>query len=110
MSIEYVSAIIYGYDLSDQLNDDSEVIDEFITALENADFNVIYDGYSGEFLYVGILVSKCDIWDQKRISITTQLSVAHAEVNRLLAQAPLEIISKLPLREVPMTFHLCYAE
>jgi hypothetical protein len=111
MSVEFVSSVIYGYNLSNKCVElDFDGINELVECLENVGFDIIYDGYCGEFLYAGIELSRACCYEEASTNITQKFADAHAELNRLIAQAPIDLLNQLPLREAPATYHLCYAE
>lgn len=110
MSVDYKSAIIYGYDFSNV-----DFPDTFLEACEEAGFDVIYDGYDGQFCYIGICLSKCDVFTEVRFNIFDKFSNAITSLIDTYQRAPKGLLEWFPKSEVegkipdPDLYHICYA-
>ena len=106
MSVDYRAALIYGYDLSDQIR---TLPEDFKEQAENAGFNVVFDFYDEDFLYVGISISDISAWDEVCICIETAKVKAEDKLAEVLAAAPKDIVKYIPTDWFPSTYHICYA-
>ena len=104
MSVDYNSALIYGWDCSriqeDWPHEASEQMEEF-------GFDVIRDGYSGEFLYIGKCISRTSCGEEARVDCLKYLEQTKIDVEHMIREVPEELKTNLPL--FPSIYHLCYA-
>ena len=104
MSVDYESALIYGWDCS-RIQEDWP--HEATEQMEELGFDVIRDGYSEEFLYIGKCISKTSCGEEARVDCEYEAQQADIYLEELLAKIPVEWRALLP--RFPSTYHLCYA-
>ena len=104
MSVNYESVLLYGWDCS-RIQEDWPP--EATERMEEFGFEVIRDGYSEEFLYIGKCVSHTSCGEEARIDCLKYLDQTEIEVESVLLEVPEELKRNLPL--FPSLYHLCYA-
>ena len=104
MSVNYESVLLYGWDCSRMQEDWPH---EATERMEEFGFDVIRDGYSEEFLYIGKCVSHTSCGEEARIDCLKYLDQTEIEVESMLLEVPEELKRNLPL--FPSLYHLCYA-
>lgn len=104
MSVDYTSALIYGFNCSDRMDKFTEEIKD---ELYDIGFNFIEDFYCGNFLYIGVVVSSCDCYDEARVDCLAEVEQAYEDLQALLNETPEEIRNLFPYQ--PSMYHLCYA-
>lgn len=106
MSIEYKSALIYGYDCTQIRH---LLTYEDIEELENIGWGVIYDPYNNDgFLYVGIIVSEVDCYDEARVNCFENLARNDDELAKLRLKTPNKYLELFVDCHISL-YHLCYA-
>ena len=102
MSVNYKSALIYGYDcnIENWSYEDIEKMEEF-------GWDVIRDWHSDEFLYIGIKISCVDCYEGVNIDVFKALNPAMLKFSEILYNTPEQYKVKLPLSG--SVYHLCYA-
>ena len=104
MSVEYKSALIYGYDCS-KIQD--EWPHEALEKMEELGYDVISDCYSDKFLYIGKIISHVDCYKEARVDCLASEDQARIDLKCLLAETPWEYTKHLPLYK--SMYHICYA-
>lgn len=104
MSVDYNSALIYGWDCS-RIQEDWP--HEATERMEELGFDVIRDGYSEEFLYIGKCISKTSCGEEARVDCLKYWEQTEIDVECMLREVPEELKRNLPL--FPSIYHLCYA-
>lgn len=104
MSVNYNSALIYGWDCS-KIQEDWPL--EATGKMEELGFDVIRDGYSEEFLYIGKCISQTSCGEEVRVDCLQYLDQIEIDIASMLLEAPEELKRNLPL--FPSIYHLCYA-
>lgn len=102
MSVNYRSALIYGYKCSpeDWSWDSREKAEEL-------GLDVISDPYADNFLYIGKAISKTSAYDEVEVNCLENLQQAENDLQDILQYIPEDIKQKLPLYK--SLYHLCYA-
>lgn len=102
MSVNYNSALIYGYscDPKDWSSEDRDKMEEL-------GWDVISDGYSDEFLYIGKTISSVGCYEDARVDCFKYLDQSEIDVEYLLKNTPKELRKNLPF--FASLYHLCYA-
>lgn len=102
MSVDYKSALIYGYscDPKDWSYEDREKMEEL-------GWDVISDGYSDKFLYIGKTISQTDCYEEARVDCLASLDQVEIDIKHIYADTPMEFVKNLPLYR--SIYHLCYA-
>jgi hypothetical protein len=75
--------------------------------MEEFGFDVIRDGYSEEFLYIGKCISKTSYSEEARVDCLKYLDQTEIDVENMLREVPKELKRNLPL--FSSIYHLCYA-
>lgn len=104
MSVNYESALIYGWDCSRIHGDWPH---EATEQMEELGFDVIRDGYSEEFLYIGKCISKTSCGEEARVDCLKHWEQTETDVRHMLREVQKELKENLPL--FPSIYHLCYA-
>jgi hypothetical protein len=102
MSVDYKSALIYGYDC-----DPANWSYEETEALEILGWDIIRDCYNDEFLYIGIKLSCVDCYEEAKVDVFKALNPSMLKFSELLNKTPERYKVKLPLSG--SVYHLCYA-
>ena len=102
MSVNYKTALIYGYSC-----DPTEWSCEDREKMEELGWDVIWDGYSEKFLYIGVEISCVDCYESVNIDVFKALNPVMLKLSELLHNTPEEYKFKLPLSG--SVYHLCYA-
>ena len=102
MSVDYKSALIYGYDC-----DPADWSYEETEALEALGWDIIRDCYTDEFLYIGIKLSCVDCYEEAKVDVFKALNPVMLKFSELLHKTPEQYKVKLPLSG--SVYHLCYA-
>lgn len=102
MSVDYKSALIYGFNC-----EPDKFSYEELEKLEEIGLDVISDCYSDNFLYIGKCISKTSCGEEARVDCLKYLEQAEIDVRHLLREVPEELKKNLPL--FPSIYHLCYA-
>jgi hypothetical protein len=105
MSVDYNSALIYGWDCS-RIQEDWPC--EATEQMEELGFDVIRDSYYDEFLYIGKCISKTSCGEEARVDCLRYLDQTEIDVENMLLAVPEELKRNLPF-EFPSLYHLCYA-
>lgn len=111
MSVNYEAVLFYGYDLTpikDQLPEDFEDQCQYIG------FDTVVDGYNNEFFYVGVDISRCDMYSAEvRVDVIEKADKARFQFFYRLAEAAKhnkEIWQILhDLNAESKIYHICYA-
>ena len=104
MSVNYESALIYGYNCS---NYQDEWSSEELERMKKIGWDIIRDAYSDEFLYIGKIISQVEVEQEARIDCLKDLEQIKNNVNALFIDTPIEMLSRLPIYRT--MYHLCYA-
>ena len=105
MSVNYESALIYGYNCSDCQD---EWTPEELEKMEEIGWDVIRDVYSDKFLFIGTIISQTEAGQEARKDcLRRDLEQIKNDVNALLVDTPTEMFSRLPMHRT--MYHLCYA-
>ena len=104
MSVNYESALIYGYNCSRYQD---EWTSEDLDQMEEIGWDVIRDGYSDEFLYIGKTISCTEAGQEARRDCLKDLEQAKNDLNDIFVNTPMEMLSRLPMYR--SMYHLCYA-
>lgn len=104
MSVNYESALIYGWDCSRIQEDWTPEVTE---KMEELGFDVIRDGYSEEFLYIGKCISQTSCGEEARVDCLKYWEQTEIDVEHMLREVPEELKRNLPL--FSSIYHLCYA-
>lgn len=102
MSVEYKSALIYGYNCNPK-----EWSHEDRDKMEELGWDIISDGYCDEFLYIGKIISKTDCYEEARVDCLASMEQVEIDIRHIFAETPLEYIRHLPI--YGSIYHLCYA-
>ena len=102
MSVDYKSALIYGYDC-----DPENWSYEETEALEALGWDIIRDYYADGFLYIGIKLSCVDCYEEVKVDVFKALNPSMLKFSELLYKTPEQYKVKLPLSG--SVYHLCYA-
>ena len=102
MSVNYEAALIYGYSC-----DPKEWSCEDCEKMEELGFDVIRDGYSEKFLYIGKYISHTCCGEEARVDCLQYLDQTEIDVGNMLQEVPEELKRNLPL--FSSIYHLCYA-
>ena len=104
MSVNYESALIYGYNCSKYQDEwSSEDLDQ----MEEIGWDVIRDAYSDEFLFIGTIISQTEAGQEAKKDCLRDLEQIKNDINALFAETPMEMLSRLPMHR--SLYHLCYA-
>ena len=103
MSVSYKSDLIYGFELnpSDWKQEEIEHLEDTIG------WDVIRDGYSDQFLYIGKIISSTACYDEARVDCLREMPRAISDCNDLIVQTPNTFVKRFPC-DASM-YHLCYA-
>ena len=104
MSVDYESALIYGWDCS---RIQKYCPYEATEQMEELGFDVIRDGYSEEFLYIGKYISHTSCGEEARVDCLRYLEQTEIDVEHMLREVPEGLKRNLAL--FPSIYHLCYA-
>lgn len=104
MSVNYESALIYGYNCS---NYQDEWSSEELERMEEIGWDIIRGAYSDEFLYIGKIISQVEVGQEVRRDCLKDLKQIKNDVNALFIDTPMEMLSRLPMHR--SLYHLCYA-
>ena len=104
MSVDYKSALIYGYDCSHLIN---KISWEDLEELENIGWDYIRDPYSDKFLYIGVKISCVDCYEERIIDIFKALNPTIHKFSELIGKTPDGYKALLPLSG--SVYHICYA-
>ena len=104
MSVEYKSALIYGFDCSHCIEDFPW---EFREKWEDAGWDIISDCYDDKFLYIGKIISNVSLGEEVRVDCEYEAQQADIYLEELLAKIPVEWRALLP--RFSSIYHLCYA-
>lgn len=103
MSVDYKSALIYGFEC-----DPTEWSHKETEAMAEIGWDVIRDYYADSFLYIGKTVSETDCYEDARVDCLANLQTSMREVKGLISKTPDKYFDKLPPFSCSM-YHLCYA-
>ena len=104
MSVDYNSALFYGWDCS-RIQEDWPY--EATEQMEEFGFDVIRDCYCDKFLYIGKCISKTSCGEEARVDCLKYLEQTEIDVECMLREVPEELKRSLPL--FPSIYLLCYA-
>lgn len=104
MSVNYESALIYGYNCSRYQD---EWTSEDLDQMEEIGWDIIRDAYYDEFLYIGKIISQVEVGQEVRRDCLKDLEQIKNDINALFAETPMEMLSRLPMHR--SLYHLCYA-
>ena len=104
MSVNYESALIYGWDCS-RIQKDWPY--EATEKMEELGFDVIRDCYSEEFLYIGKCISQTSCGEEARAYCLKYWEQTAIDIEHMLREVPEELKRNLPL--FPSIYHFCYA-
>ena len=104
MSVDYNSALIYGWDCS-RIQEDWPY--EATEQMEEFGFDVIRDSYCDKFLYIGKCISKTSCDEEARVDCLKYLEQTEIDVECMLREVSEKLKRNLPL--FPSIYHLCYA-
>ena len=102
MSVDYKSALIYGFDC-----DPNRFSCEEREFLEELGWDIIRDDYDDKFLYIGKVVSSTGCFEETRVDCIREITGAMTNCNELTDETPDELFAKFPC-DASM-YHLCYA-
>ena len=102
MSVDYNSALIYGYNCNPKIWSH-----EARDTMEELGWDVISDGYSDEFLYIGKIISSVSCYEEARVDCLKHLNQSEIDVADLLKHTPKEL--RINLSPFASMYHLCYA-
>ena len=102
MSVEYKSALIYGFNCVP--NKFSREEREF---LESLGWDIVEDGYDDSFLYIGKIISQTEYREETRVDCLRELRGAATDCSGLIDKTPDTLFKKFPC-DVSV-YHLCYA-
>ena len=106
MSVEYKSALIYGYDCTQIRH---LLTYEDIEELENIGWSVIYDPYSDDgFLYIGVAISITDCYSEAQVNCFENLAQSEDDSVRLRLKTPDKYLQLFVDCHISL-YHLCYA-
>lgn len=111
MSYYFNAQIFLGYELGKEIEDlaaSGKVSDEYLEdVLESDDIDCIFDGISGEFLYVGRSLSrKSDDNETGATELPILTAADFMELKNKLCKEP--ILKDLIGDTMPKLYHICY--
>ena len=102
MSVNYKSALIYGYSC-----DPNKWSSEERERMEELGWDIISDVYDDNFLYIGKILSKTDCYEEARVDCLASLEQVIIDVNHIYSITSWYLTDKLPPER--SMYHLCYA-
>ena len=102
MSVDYKAVLINGYSC-----DPKDWPDEARETMQKLGWEVISDGYSDEFLYIGKVVSRTSCFEETRVDCLAFIDQVEIDIMHLYAKTPMSLIQHLPLYR--SMYHICYA-
>ena len=75
--------------------------------MEELGYDVLYDGYDGEFLYIGKIISHTDCYEPARVDCLAEMEQAIIDLGNIIKDTPVELLNHLPLYK--SIYHICYA-
>jgi len=106
MSVDYKSALIYGYDCTQIRN---LFTYEDIGELEDIGWGVIYDPYRDDgFMYVGIIVSQTSCYDEAKVDCFENFARNKDKIAELRLKTPDKYLELFIECDISL-YHLCYA-
>ena len=101
MSVNYESALIYGYKCNPADWDWAD-----LEHMEDKGWDVIRDNYSDEFLYIGRIISHSVLGEEKQVDILQKV-IENMSLD-LIDDIPLHLFCRMSEAQYSL-YHICYA-